>query len=248
MGATYSTKLVLAHHGGNHCAFPGCPRDLTVDSPSGGEPVSTGEAAHIRGEKPGSARYDPTMTPEERDSYHNLIYLCADHATQIDRQERDFSVQHLLAMKADHEAKVRQAMLAAFADVAFPELLRATAWVRNAAASAFPRDFRIVTPDEKIRRNDLDAARLTITMGLGIAPVVHQFIENEAMLAPDYPDRLKSGFLSEYYRLRSEGLRGEALFADMCAFAERGLREQRDRSAAIAVLVYLFERCEVFEK
>ncbi len=248
MGASYSTKLVLAHKSGNRCAFPDCTRTLVVDSPSGREPVSTGEAAHIRGENPNSARYEASMTDEERDSYHNLIYLCGDHHTQIDRQVADFPVDRLFSIKAEHETKVREAMLAAFADVAFPALIHATTWVRNAPASAFPHDFRVITPDEKIRRNDLDAARMTITMGLGIAPVVHQFIENEAMLAPDYPDRLKSGFLTEYYRLRGEGLRGEPLFAAMCAFAERGLREQQDRSAAVAVLVYLFERCEVFEK
>lgn len=219
-----------------------------MDSESGGEPVTTGVVAHIRGEKPGSARYDAAMTDEERDSCHNLIYLCRDHHTQIDRQEADFPVDRLLAMKAEHEAKARDARQAAFADVAFPELARATAWVMRAPSDSFPRDFRVVSPDEKIRRNELVASRVTIAMGLSVAPVVHRFVENEAMLDSDYPDRLKSGFLTEYYRLRKEGLRGEPLFAGMCEFAQHGLRHQPERSAAIAVLVYLFERCEVFEK
>ena len=35
-------------------------------------------------------------------------------------------------------------------------------------------------------------------------------------------------------------------FELMCAFAQRGLRKQGDRTAGIAVLVYLFEICDVF--
>ena len=44
------------------------------------------------------------MTDEDRDSFHNLIYLCGDHHTQIDKQEADFSVARLLAIKAGHDA------------------------------------------------------------------------------------------------------------------------------------------------
>jgi len=103
--------------------------------------------------------------------------------------------------------------------------------------------------DAKIRKNELSqVSRVTITMGLSLAPLVHQFVEHEAMLDSEYAYRLKSGFLSEYHRLRHDGLHGDALFDTMCAFAQRGVRDQAGRSAAVAVLVYLFERCEVFEK
>ena len=249
MSASATTKLLLAHRSGDRCAFPGCPRTLTIDSPSGGEPAATGEAAHIRGENPNSARYDAAITEEDRDSYHNLIYLCRDHHTQIDRQVADFSVDRLLAIKTEHEKKVRDAMLAAFADVAFPELQRATAWVKRLPFETQQKDYRVLDPDAKIRKNELSAAsRVTITMGLSIASLVHAFVENEAMLDPDYPQRLKSGFLAEYHALRREGIRGDALFEAMCELAQRGIREQAGRSAAVAVLAYLFERCEVFEK
>lgn len=85
-------------------------------------------------------------------------------------------------------------------------------------------------------------------MGLSIAPLVRQFVEQATMNEPDYAERLKAGFLSEYYRLRANGTCGDDLFSGMCKFAQCGLREQADRSAALAVLAYLFERCEVFEK
>ncbi|HAS84223.1 MAG TPA: HNH endonuclease [Verrucomicrobia bacterium] len=249
MGASYPTKLILAMRSGNRCAFPGCPRELTVNSPGGNAPVSTGQAAHIRGEQPGTARYDAYMTDDERNGYSNLIYLCSDHHTQIDKQESDFSVDRLFTIKTEHETKVRGAMVAAFADVAFPELQEATAWIKSVPVDAVTQDYRVLDLDAKIRKNDLSAtSRLTITMGLSIAPLVHQFVENESMLDSGYSDRLKSGFLSEYHRLRHDGLHGDDLFETMCVFAQQGVRDQAGRSAAVAVLVYLFERCEVFEK
>jgi len=248
MGASSSVKLVLAMRSGNRCAFPGCPRELTVDSSIGDSPVSTGEAAHICGEKQGAARFDVSMSEEERNGFKNLVYLCSDHHTQIDKLAADFTVEFLRNMKCEHEKLVQDAVLQGLSQVAFKELARATGWVRKAQSGVFPREYTIVSPEDKIRRNDLSEARVTLTMGLSLAPLVHQFIEHESMLDPEYPIRLKSGFLSEYHRLRTDGIRGEALFAGMCAFAQQGLRDQAEKSAALAVLAYLFERCEVFEK
>jgi len=90
MSASYATKMVLAFRSGDRCAFPGCPRNLTLDATSNSDAVVTGETAHIAGENSTAARYDPTMTDEERNHYNNLIYLCGDHHTQIDEQEKAF--------------------------------------------------------------------------------------------------------------------------------------------------------------
>ena len=77
---------------------------------------------------------------------------------------------------------------------------------------------------------------------------VADYVEAEAQLGPDFPERLKAGFLEEYFGKRKEGHKGDDLFELMCAFAQRGLRKQADKTAGIAVLVYLFEICDVFEK
>jgi len=53
---------------------------------------------------PGSRRYDPSMTRQERRSIDNAIWLCADHAELIDRDEVTYSVERLRAMKREHEA------------------------------------------------------------------------------------------------------------------------------------------------
>ena len=215
----------------------------------GGNAVVTGEAAHISGEKIGAARYNAEMTDEARNDYSNLIYLCGDHHTQVDKQEADFTTSHLLQMKADHEQRVRGAMMEAFAGVGFSELEEATRWIVQSEPSSSSYDFSLIPPEDKIRRNELDSgARMVITQGLSLAREVHSFIEAVTQTEEDFPERLKAGFLEEYYRLKKDGYGGEDLFDLMCRFAQRGFEEQAKRSAGLAVLVYLFETCEVFEK
>jgi hypothetical protein len=248
MSATYPTKLLLAFRSGDRCAFPGCGRSLTAEGTSCNS-VITGEAAHIEGEKSGAAIYNPAMTDEQRNHYNNLIYMCGDHATQIDKQEKDFPVDKLLKIKLAHEQKVRETMNAAFADIGFPELALATTWISRYQPQNPSDEFSIIPPDDKIKKNQLTtASRATIMMGLGVSREVSAFVEQEAKIDTDFPEKLKAGFLEEYYRLRRDGIKGDALFDLMCQFAQQGMKTQTQRSAGLAVLIYLFEACEVFEK
>ncbi len=189
------------------------------------------------------------MTDAERDHFDNLIYLCGDHHTQIDKQAAHFPVESLLKIKAEHEAKVRDGMIAAFAEIGFPELQVATEWVTTFRPGKDLNDYSVLAPDAKINKNSLSSrSRLTITAGLSVARIVGEFVQYQAQLEADYPERLKAGFLQEYYRLRYEGFAGDDLFDMMCDFAQRGMKGQARRTAGLAVLVYLFEKCDVFEK
>lgn len=257
MSVSYSTKLLLAYRSGDVCALPGCGRRLTPDSASGG-PVNVGEAAHIAGEHDGkgklkrSARYDSSMTDKERSHYKNLIYLCGTCHTIIDavpQGEIDYPVNRLHKIKAEHEAKVRQAMLDAFSDVGFAELEEATQWATAISPSTQSVDYSLLKVEDKIKKNELDDdARGVIAMGLGVAGEVSRYIESVAQTDAEYPERLKAGFLEEYWRLKKEGFRGGDLFELMCRFAQKGFQRQAQRSAGLAVLIHLFEACEVFEK
>jgi hypothetical protein len=248
MSATYPTRVLLAFRSGGVCAFPGCGKQLTYEATHGTD-TYTGEAAHIRGEKPTAARYDPAMTDAQRDAVDNLLYMCGDHHTIIDKVEEDWPVDKLTVLKMEHEAKVRVLMEEGFASVAFPELVSAVSRVSGEAPSPASPDFTLVPPEEKIQRNELsNGPRHIIAAGLASRGTVAQFVEAEAQLDPEFPERLKAGFLAEYYSLRSEGEKGDVLFEMMCAFAQRGAKTQAERTAGIAVLVYFFEICDVFEK
>lgn len=257
MSASYITKLLLAYRSGDRCALPNCGRALSPNSDSG-DPINVGEAAHIAGEHDGmgttkrSARYDRNMTDEERNHYCNLIYLCGTCHTRIDaipHGELDYPVKRLQTLKADHEKKVREGVAEAFANVGFPELEEATNWIMQVKPFQGGIDFSVIPPEKKLKKNELgDGSRMIITMGLSVAREVRAFLESVAQTDQDFPDRLKAGFLEEYFRLKKEGQRGDELFDLMCRFAQRGFREQAKQSAGLAVLTYLFEACEVFEK
>jgi hypothetical protein len=101
------TKKALATRAGWHCSFSRCAK-LTVGPSEESSDATTmiGKAAHICGAAsgPGSRRYDASMTSDERSGIDNGIWLCADHADVIDRDEVTYSVATLHAMKREHEA------------------------------------------------------------------------------------------------------------------------------------------------
>jgi len=65
----------------------------------------TGEVCHIKGARPGSARFDPGQTDVERHAYANLVLMCPTHHTVIDDDEEAYTVKRLCEIKAAHEAQ-----------------------------------------------------------------------------------------------------------------------------------------------
>lgn len=91
---------------GWHCSLIGCGKSTAGPSEESSDSFTViGEAAHICGAAsgPGSRRYDSSMTSAERKSIDNAIWLCADHARMIDRDEVTYSADELRAMKRQHE-------------------------------------------------------------------------------------------------------------------------------------------------
>lgn len=88
----------------NRCAFTDCAQFLTEGNGSSG--LVIGEMAHIVGEKPGAARWNPNVLPKVLNSYANLILMCPTHHTQIDKNERTYTVEALLRMKEKRERQI----------------------------------------------------------------------------------------------------------------------------------------------
>jgi hypothetical protein len=65
----------------------------------------TGEVCHIKGARPGSARYDASQAGVERHAYANLILMCPTHHTVIDDDEETYTVERLCKIKGTHEAQ-----------------------------------------------------------------------------------------------------------------------------------------------
>lgn len=98
---------VLWARSGNRCAI--CRTPLTQNSTSGAS-HTLGEQAHIVGDNNGSARSDSVLSDAERDEYHNLILLCPNHHTEIDRNIEDWPAERLYIAKSKHELWVTETL------------------------------------------------------------------------------------------------------------------------------------------
>ena len=93
---------------GSRCAI--CRCELSHDADSGAGAFVLGEQAHIVGEKDDAPRGKSVLTPEERNSYHNMILLCPTDHSKIDKNESDWPVEKLYQVKSKHELWVREAL------------------------------------------------------------------------------------------------------------------------------------------
>lgn len=93
----------LAKRVGNRCSLCGQP----TSGPHTGESkaVSIGVAAHITAASPGGPRYDANLSPKERQSIRNGIWLCQSCSTLIDRDEQEYTVSVLNRWKEHAERR-----------------------------------------------------------------------------------------------------------------------------------------------
>jgi hypothetical protein len=95
---TRATVKRLFATSGNKCAFPRCPNPLVEGT------KVTGRICHIKGQRPGAARYDPEQTDEQRRSFNNIILMCPIHHDVIDADPESYTVARLTEIKRSHEA------------------------------------------------------------------------------------------------------------------------------------------------
>jgi hypothetical protein len=114
MAISQSDIKLLWGRSGNLCAI--CHCRLSHDSKHASRAFPLGEQAHIVAREPDGARGTSILSPEDRDKYTNLILLCPNHHTEIDRRVADFPVEKLHALKGEHELWV-QSQLARATDL-----------------------------------------------------------------------------------------------------------------------------------
>jgi hypothetical protein len=99
---------ILWGRSGNRCAI--CRTQLAQDASAVSAAFTLGEQAHIVGEKEDAPRGKSSLTADERDSYQNLILLCPNDHTKIDKNEADWPVERLHYFKSTHELWVTETL------------------------------------------------------------------------------------------------------------------------------------------
>lgn len=105
---TISTKdqKILWGRAAGRCAFPDCKIELVKEKSDKKHIV--GEIAHIVSKKDDGPRGDPNLSLEFKDSYENLILLCPNHHTLIDKSLDKYTINFLHDLKNSHEVWVRE--------------------------------------------------------------------------------------------------------------------------------------------
>lgn len=229
------------------CGYPDCRLELVLQATERDNAAVIGKIAHIVAHSNSGPRADTNYSKDLRDRYENLILLCPTHHDMVDGHSDTYTVQDLRQWKLDHEAWVRGSLAREMPAVGFAELEITTKAILSAPSEPVTA-FTITDPTQKMIRNQLtDNIRFHLTMGLGKAREVEKFVEHIASMDWQFPERLKAGFVAEYSRRWSEGLEGDALFEALREFASAGSQDFRKQAAGLAVLAYLFEKCEVFQ-
>lgn len=232
---------------GNRCAMPECHTVLVVSKTENDRESIVAIMAHIKGEKSNSARYDSNMTDAERNGHDNLILVCPNCHKIIDDQPNTYTFEKLYEIKRQHEKWVVESTGKEVINVTFAELSVVTKFLISGQFEP-SISYTLIPPPEKIKKNELSSSiEQMIVMGMTQVKQVNSFISK----CPDieFGERLSKGFVAEYERLKNEeNLKGDDLFNTLLDFASGKSNDFKNRAAGLAVLVYLFERCDVFEK
>ncbi|MEG4323126.1 MULTISPECIES: hypothetical protein [unclassified Microcoleus] len=142
----------------------------------------------------------------------------------------------------------QNSLVSAMTNITFRELDMVT---KGIICMPIPSDanFLVITPVEKMLKNQLTGvAQSRLMTGVIQAKMVNSFVNNMVNVIPDFPEKLTAGFVREYERLQSKGLEGNALFNALHKFSCNCSSDYDLQAAGLAVLYYLFEKCEVFER
>lgn len=214
----------------------------------GADRAMLGDMAHVIAHRDDGPRGNATVPVSQREAYENLILLCPTHHRLIDSQPDQHPPEMLRQWKADHEAWVERELGRHIRQVSFTELASITRALADGVVDP-STDFEVLDPRSKMKRNAL--GRRTdklLRMGLMRTSEVRAYLVHHAALDPDFPERLKARFVAEYQAAHGQGLRGDDLFAALVDFAHQGATRFELTAAGLAVVCYLFETCEVFER
>ncbi len=239
---------ILYSRAAGRCAVPACRIELVKEGTEHDETKQIGKIAHIVGHSDDGPRGDPKYSRDKLDTYENWILLCPNHHDEYDAQPKTYTTKYLRQIKSDHEHWVRSTLVSEVRNVGFAELEIVTKAILSRELEP-SNDYAVVPPKEKMERNGLtNQVHKLLSMGLIKSSEVKNFIQHISIQDSSFPERLKSGFLEEYSRLKQEEIQGDELFNAMHEFSSGGSNDFLEKAAGLAVLSYLFECCEVFEK
>lgn len=116
-----SLKTALAKRVAYVCSNPNCRSQTSGPHSDPMRSVSLGVASHITAAAVGGPRYDSALSPEERASIENAIWLCQACAKLVDSDTTRFPTQGLRRWKVEAEAEALRAIRGTPLQQLFPQ-------------------------------------------------------------------------------------------------------------------------------
>ena len=102
------TKELLAKRVANRCSNPGCRQLTSGPQEDPTKAVNIGVAAHITAASTDGPRFDPSLTPDQRRSVKNGIWLCQSCAKLVDNDPIRYGADGLRQWKVQAEKSAAQ--------------------------------------------------------------------------------------------------------------------------------------------
>lgn len=233
-----------------------CKTDLIIEEKSTGKKKNIGKIAHIYDFSPnGPGRASDILTPQELNNYKNLVLLCGRCHDICDTCPQDYPPNKMLEIKNDHTAALEEIFTDNMSKITFAELdvvAKAIAFPKTLSFNTSTDKF-LLPPSEKINKNKLShGVSNLIAAGLTQAKLVDDCLNSFNNVSPDFSENLKEGFQRRYAELKQDGAEGDTLFSELIncwnISSNSPMAGNLIPSAVIAVVSYLFERCDLFER
>ncbi|OQS30788.1 hypothetical protein B0T41_00295 [Chromobacterium violaceum] len=88
-----------------YCQNPGCSNELFVDA--AGKSIHIAEMAHVFAAIDGGPRTNPNLSEEDRGAFENLVMLCANCHTIVDKAPDAFPDTMMMSWKREHANKLQ---------------------------------------------------------------------------------------------------------------------------------------------
>ena len=229
------------------CAFPSCRKILVQPRTQTDSHAKIGQAAHIFAFSKDGPRPKPDDFPEEDiNKYDNLILLCASHHLEVDGQPNKYTAEFLRRLKADHESWISDRLITQeFNSADLESIIR---WLAEGSTIGPSTGVHLVAPQEKIGLNEFSLqVQRHVHIGIAREPEVSTYVADRAKLDEKYPERLLQPLLARYSDFKADNLRGDEMFIPLWQFASGYNLDFNHKVAGLAVLMYFFLRCELFE-
>lgn len=247
------TQRILFAQSGGICSMPDCNLPIIVSE--NGKKSNIANLAHIEAYHPDGSRFNPKLSEDERNNEENLIVVCGNCHKKIDDFPEIYTVDKLKKIKKDHISKINilkeNLINFDFDDLnyASKNILEIQTNIEQQVAITleYENNYEIKPIEYKLQKNNLTyASKHLVLSALTQQDTVTDFISCCAKDDENFPEKLKINLKNSYDLLKKD-YSGDNLFFELYNQFKNNLTEE-EQAACLAIIVYFFTICELFEK